>query len=190
MKTKSVVFAVVMALVSVAALAADPVGPKMVVVNQKDPSNFKVIYEGSQTGKLTLRVLDIDGNRVVTQTISGVESFMRTLNFAGMEAGEYTIEVIGATGKQTQKITYQPTSGVSVQSAIHVSKLTTLNKYLLAVSNAKDVNVKIYDGTNNLVHDQDVAVNGSIGLVYDLSKIAGAPKFEVSSATETKVVRY
>jgi hypothetical protein len=51
MKTKSVVFALVMALVSVAALAADPVGPKMVVVNQKDPSTFKVIYEGNANWK-------------------------------------------------------------------------------------------------------------------------------------------
>lgn len=58
MKTKSVVLALVMALVSVAALAADPVNPKMVVVNQKDPATFKVIYEGSQTGKLTLRIWD------------------------------------------------------------------------------------------------------------------------------------
>ena len=190
MKTKSVVLALVMALVSVAALAADPVNPKMVVVNQKDQATFKVIYEGSQTGKLTLRIWDNQGNKVVTQTISGVESFMRTVNFAGMTAGEYTIEVSGANGKQTQKITYQPAAGVSTQSAIHLSKLSAVDKYLLAVSNAKEVNVKIYDGVNNLVHDQNVAVNGSIGLVYDLSKVSGSPKFEVSSANETKVVRY
>lgn len=187
MKTKSVVFALMMAFVSVAALAADPVGPKMVVVNQKDPATFKVIYEGSQTGKLTLRILDSEGKKVVTEIISGVEGFMRTVNFAGMEAGDYTIEVSGVNGKQSKKVTYQP---VAEGSSIHVAKLASDNKYLLAVANAKEVNVKIYDGTNTLVHDQNVTVNGSIGLVYNLSKISGAPKFEVSSATGTKVVRY
>lgn len=187
MKTKSVVFALVMALVSVAALAADPVGPKMVVVNQKDPSTFKVIYEGTQTGKLTLRILDSEGKKVVAETISGVDGFMRTVNFGGMAAGEYTIEVIGVNGKQVQKINYQP---LTEEGAIHVARLSEGNKYLLAVANTKQVNVKIYDGTNNLVHDQNVAVNGSLGLVYDLSKISGAPKFEVSNATETKVVKY
>jgi hypothetical protein len=187
MKTKSVVFALMMAFVSVAAFAADPVGPKMVVVNQKDPATFKVIYEGSQVGKLTFRILDAAGKKVVSETISGVEGFMRTVNFGGMTAGEYTIEVANATGKSSQKVNYQP---ITEESAIHVAKLPANNKYLLSVANAKEVNVKIYDGANTLVHDQNVGVNGSIGLVYDLSKIAGAPKFEVRSATETKVVRY
>jgi hypothetical protein len=186
MKIKSVVFALMMALVSVAAFAADPVGPKMVVVNQKDPATFKVIYEGLQTEKLTLRILNSDGKRVVAETISGVDGFMRTVNFAGMTSGEYTIEVSSSTRKKTQKINYQPIT----EGAIHIAKLATENKYLLTVSNAKEVNVKIYDGTNNLVHDQNLAVNGSLGLVYDLRKISGSPKFEVSNATETKVVRY
>ncbi|HNT51378.1 MAG TPA: hypothetical protein PKK67_12370 [Cyclobacteriaceae bacterium] len=187
MKTKSIVLAFVMAFGSVAAIAADPVGPKLVVVSQKDPATFKVIYEGLQTSKLTLRILDSEGQKVATETISGVESFMRTVNFAGMTAGEYTIEVAGANGKQTQKVSYQP---VTDESAIHISKLAADSKYLLAVANAKEVNVKIYDGFNTLVHDQNVAVNGSIGLVYDLSKISGSPKFEVSTATGTKVVNY
>jgi hypothetical protein len=187
MKIKSVVFALMMALVSVAAFAADPVGPKMVVVNQKDPATFKVIYEGLQTEKLTLRILNSDGKRVVAETISGVDGFMRTVNFAGMTAGEYTIEVSGSTGKKTQKINYQP---LTEEGAIHIAKLASENKYLLTVSNTKAVNVKIYDGTNNLVHDQNLDVNGSLGLVYDLRKISGSPKFEVSNATETKVVRY
>ncbi|MCW5910787.1 MAG: T9SS type A sorting domain-containing protein [Cyclobacteriaceae bacterium] len=184
---KSVVFALLMAFVSVAALAADPVGPKMVVVNQKDPGTFKVIYEGSQAGKITLRIINSEGRKVVSETISNVEGFMRTLNFAGMTAGEYTIEVVSAGGTRSQKINYQPASD---ESAIHVAKLAAENKYLLAVANTKAVNVKIYDGTNTLVHDQDVAVNGSIGLVYDLNKIIGSPRFEVSSASATKVVRY
>jgi hypothetical protein len=159
----------------------------MVIVNQKDPSTFKVIYEGTQTGKLTLRILDSEGKKVVTETISGVDGFMRTVNFGGMAAGEYTIEVIGVNGKQVQKVNYQPHTE---EGAIHVARLSEGNKYLLAVANTKQVNVKIYDGTNTLVHDQNVVVNGSLGLVYDLSKISGAPKFEVSNATETKVVKY
>ena len=49
MKTKSIVVALVMA-VSVAAFGADPVGPKVVVINPKGSDLFKVIYEGVQAG--------------------------------------------------------------------------------------------------------------------------------------------
>ncbi|MBN8575323.1 MAG: T9SS type A sorting domain-containing protein [Cytophagales bacterium] len=125
MKTKSVVVALAMMVVSAAVVAADPVGPKMVVVNQKDAATFKVIYEGGQTGKLTLRILNSDGKKVVSETINGVDGFMRSVNFAGMEAGEYTIEVADANGKQSQKVVYQPTvEGTS----IHVAKLASENK--------------------------------------------------------------
>lgn len=188
MKVKSVVFALLMVTVSVAAFAADPVSPKMVVVTQKDPGSFKVIYEGTKVEKLTFKIINKEGNKVAVETIYGVDGFMRVVNFAGMNAGEYTIEVIGADSKQAQKINYQPV--VAESAAIHIAKLADAGKYLLVVSNTKEVNVKIYDGSDRLVHDQNVVAHGSTGLVFDLNKVAGSPRFEVSSSTGTKVVRY
>jgi hypothetical protein len=87
MKTKSIVFALVMGFVSVAAVAADPVSPKMVVLNQKDGGIFKVIYAGIQTGKISLTIYDEANTLVFAETVSGVDGFIRPVNFSGMNEG-------------------------------------------------------------------------------------------------------
>lgn len=189
MKTKSIVFALVMGFVSVAAVAADPVSPKMVVLNQKDGSIFKVIYAGAQAGKISLNIYDEANTLVFTETVNGVGGFIRPLNFSGMDAGAYTIEVADASGKQVQKIDYIKESPVN---AIHLKKIEGDSKYLLSVANTNEViNVRIFDGANNLVHSQDVTVAGNFGTVYNLKNVVGTPTFEVTNqAGATKVVKY
>jgi len=190
MKTKSVVFALIMAFVSVAAVAADPVGPKVVVINQKESGIFKVIYEGAKAGRVSMKIFDKAGKVVFAETINGVEGFILPVNFAGMEAGEYTIEVADASGKQVQKVNYTIENKVN---SVHVAKIGTESKYLLAVANegTEEINVRIFDGANNLVHDQNLVVDGSFGLVYNLKNVTGVPTFEVTNqAGATKVVKY
>lgn len=190
MKTKSVVFALIMAFVSVAAVAADPVGPKVVIINQKESGIFKVIYEGGQTGRVTIKIYDQTGRAVFTESINGADGFIRPVNFTGMEPGEYTIEVANASGKQVQKISYRMDSKVNT---IHVAKLGDESKYLLAVGNegAEEINVRIFDGDNNLVHNENLTINGNFGLVYNLKNVTGEPTFEVTNKLgTTKVVKY
>ncbi len=190
MKTKSLVFALVMAFVSVAAVAADPVGPKVVVINLKESGMFKVIYAGAQIGKVSLRIYDASNNLVFVESTNGVGGFMRPVNFKGMEAGEYTIEVADASGKTTQTVDYKIEKGLD---AIHVSKIGVESKYLLAVANkgvSEEINVRIFDGSNNLVHNEMLTVDGDLGLVYNLKNVAGVPTFEVTNqAGVTKVIK-
>jgi hypothetical protein len=190
MKTKSIVLALVMGFVSVAAVAADPVAPKMVVINQKDGGIFKVIYAGTQVGKISLNIYDAANRLVFTETVNGVEGFIRPVNFSAMEAGAYTIEVSDASGKQIQKIDYKK-ADKNVNS-IHLAKVGNDNKYLLAIANTNEViNVRIFDGSNTLVHNQDVTVAGNYGMIYNLKNVIGTPTFEVTNqAGTTKVVRY
>lgn len=190
MKTKSVVFALILAFVSVAAVAADPVGPKVVIINQKETGIFKVIYQGAQTGKVSLKIFNNSGKVVFAETINGTDGFIRPVNFSGMEAGEYTIEVSDASGKQINKLEYKMDNKVN---AIHVAKIGNESKYLLAVANqgSEEINVRIFDGANNLVHNETLIVDGSLGLVYNLKNISGVPTFEVTNQTgATKVVKY
>ncbi len=190
MKTKSVVFALIMAFVSVAAVAADPVGPKVVVINQKEAGIFKVIYEGAQTGKVSLKIFNDSGKVVFAETINGTDGFIRPVNFSGMEAGEYTIEVADAFGKQVQKLSYKLNEK---ENAIHVAKIGSESKYIVAVENegSKEINVRIFDGFNNLVHNENRVVNGSLALVYNLKNVAGVPTFEVTNqGGTTKVIKY
>ncbi len=106
-----------------------------------------------------------------------------------MKPGEYSIEVVDGTSKQVQKVVYGLPAAAQ---RVHVARLTNeANKYLLSVANQGAINVKIIDGSNNIVHDQTLNVEGMIGLVYNLKAVEGTPTFEVTDAAgNTKVVRY
>lgn len=188
MKTKSILFALVMSIVSVAALAADPVGPKVVVINQKESGIYKVIYAGEKTGRVTLKIYDQKGSVLFSESLSNVDGFIRPVNFKAMAAGEYTIEVTDASGKQIQKVNYALENQVN---SVHVAKISGEDKYLLAVANnnSEEINVRIFDGNNNLVHNENLVVNGNFGLVYNLKNVNGTPTFQITNEMGTKVIK-
>jgi flagellar hook assembly protein FlgD len=190
MKTKLMVSALLVALVAGVAVAADPVGPKVVVLTQKESGMFKVIYEGVKAGKVNMKISNQDGEVVFNESVTGVNGFVRPVNFKGMAPGEYTIEVSDVSGKQIQKVNYEIEQTVNI---VHVSKIAGESKYLLAVAKGTEekINVRIFDGSNNLVHNQNLVVSGNLGLVYNLKDVAGVPTFEVTDNTgNTKVIKY
>jgi len=188
MNTKSMLVAAI-AMVASVAFATEP-NPKVVVIGQKQSGTYKVIYEGAKQGKVKMNIRNSAGETLFTETIASSNGFIRPVNFTGLEFGEYTIEIADAAGKQIQKVQYQ---SAAVAKNVHVAKVNGEGKYLLAVANknAEQINVKIFDGENNLVHDQNVTVNGNLGLVYNLKQISGAPTFEVTDNTGVvKTVKY
>lgn len=188
MKTKLIVSALLVALVTGVAAAADPVGPKVVIINQKEAGVFKVIYEGAQAGKVNLKIADQDGVTLFRETLNNVDRFIRPVNFKNMETGEYTIEVSDAFGKFVQKVNYKIEQAESI---VHIAKIAGDNKYLLSVASGTDISVKIFDGQNNLVHSESREINGNLGLVYNLKDVSGVPTFEVrDNAGNTKVVKF
>ncbi len=176
-------------LMSTVALADEPGTSKLVVLSQKEAGLFKVIYENPKTKQVKMTILNSDGVALYSESIKVTDGFILPVNFKGMTPGEYSIEVADGTAKQVQKVSYL--NSVSAQR-IHVAKLTNeANKYLLSVANEGSINVRILDGANNIIHDQNVTVNGSLGLVYNLKAVVGAPTFEVTDQSGTvKTIKY
>jgi hypothetical protein len=59
------------------------------------------------------------------------------------------------------------------------------------VAKGKDINIKIFDGLNNLVHSESRVVDGTLGLVYNLKDVVGVPTFEITDNTgDTRIVRF
>ena len=190
MKTKIVVLSVLVTMfVSVLAMANEPGNPKVVVVSQKS-GIFKVIYEGEKAGKVTMKIFSTNGREVFSEVLRGMTGFMRPMNFQGMEPGEYTIEITDAKGKQIQKIDYRNETSVK---SVHVTKIAKEGKYLLAIAAKNDtekINVRIFDGSSNLVHDESITINGNFGLVYNLKQVAGTPTFEITDKTgNTEIIK-
>jgi hypothetical protein len=175
MKAKLMLVAI--SLIGSAAFAQESANPKFVVLNQGNPAAFKAIYDNP--GATRSRLSIYKGMEKVYGETLNIDGFVRTFNFAAMSPGEYTMEIIDNTGSYTQKVKFSRTGK---PSSIHVAKIATGSKYLLSVANeeAGEINVRILDGKNNIVHNQSLAVNGSVGLVYDLASVQGNPTFEVS----------
>lgn len=186
MKTKMLLIAAV--LISSVALADEPGSPKLVVLSQKESGLYKVIYENPKTSKVKMTILNSNGDALYSESLKIEDGFILPVNFKGMTPGEYSIEVADGAAKQVQKVNY--ISSAKAQR-IHVAKLDAANKYLLSVASQGVINVRIIDGANNIIHEQDVTVNGAYGLVYNLKGVEGNPTFEVTDPSgEVKTIRY
>lgn len=187
MKTKNVLLIALMAMsVSVLASVNEPGVSKVVVVTQKS-GLFKVIYEGIKAGKVSMKITDSRGNVVFAETIKSVNGFIRPVNFAGMEPGVYNITITDENGAQVNTIKYNNTTTIK---NVHIAKIAGGNRYLLAVANqgTEEINVRIFDGDSNLVHDETLTIKGNFGLVYNLKEVAGTPTFEVTDKTGNDLV--
>lgn len=181
MKTRTLFFAVVLA-VTTTALAYGNEGPGMTVVSVKGSEVFKVIYKGSVEGKIRLNILDEQGNKIYSESFSGVGGFILPVNFKGLRAGNYTIEIVHNAGIYQEEVSYKP---VADSKNIHVSNLRRENgKYLLTITGANNeaINVKIYDEEQRVVYNETKTLSGDFAQVYRIENPRGRYSFQVSDA--------
>jgi hypothetical protein len=188
MKSRAIVAASMLMLVSVFAYAINPTESQLEVVTQQSKSILKVIYQGASSGKAVLTVYNQSGEIVFVDKIYSERGFIRPLNFTGMEKGVYKIEVSTSQGVIVKSVEYgaAPESKLVVANegsikAVHIAKLTAVNKYLVSVSNqgASKITVRVYDGNKELVYNRKVTIRGDYGVVYNLKDVVGTPSFEV-----------
>jgi hypothetical protein len=196
MKTKSLFFAALVMLTSAVAFAGkdEPRRTGMAVVPVKGSETFKVIYKSESTGKVKLNIYNVSGKLILTESFSGTNGFIIPVNFSGLQPGEYTIELIDATGKKSEKITLLAKE-VKSMGNVHVSRLTAeTGKFLLSVANTTPgarINVRIYDAQHNLIHSESKSVKGDYAQVYKVNTVSPSYTFEVSDSTgTTKTIRF
>jgi hypothetical protein len=183
MKTKSLLFtALVMISAAVSAVGKDePRKTGMAIVPVKGSEVYKVIYKGESAGKVRLNIYNAAAQLILTETFNGIDGFICPLNFTGLQAGDYTVEIVDATGKKIEKISYQAKKNTKY---IHVSKITNeAGKFLLSVVNAtanEEISVKIFDAKNNLIHTESKEVKGDFAQVYKVSNVSTGYTFEIS----------
>jgi hypothetical protein len=173
-KLLSILLTLTLVVGVVRANVADPKSPLgMAVV--KSGSGFKLFYKGEQTGDVKVKITDSRGGAVFSETIKNVESFVRPYNFSSLSDGEYTIELAGHDGKQTQHVSYVSESKIAAPKLANILHVTgSAQRYMLTVSNktGNDVlKIKIYDDSNSLVYSETQEITGDFAKVYNLNKI-------------------
>lgn len=193
MKTKSLFIAAVVVFISAVAFAGkdEPRKTGLAVVPVKGSEIFKVIYKGESFGKVKLNIYNATGTMILSQTMNGVDGFICPVNFTGLTSGEYTIELIDATGKKVEKVVYAPQQNIK---RVNVSRIANEeNKYILSIANSGSefINLKIYDSNENLIHEESKTIDGNFAQVYKLTDKSSSHTFQVTdNAGNTKTIKF
>ncbi len=105
MKARSLFLAALVTVVSLAtAVGKDvPRNTGLAVVPVKGSEVFKVIYKGETTGRVKLNIYNASSRIIFSESINVGDGFICPLNFAGLEPGEYTLELVDVTGAKKVK---------------------------------------------------------------------------------------
>lgn len=179
MKTKTL-FLAVLVMVTTLAFAVNEKPATMAVLAVKGSEVYKVIYKSASIGKVKLNIHDERGKVIFAETFNGMKGFICPVNFKGMAAGDYTIELVDGTGRNTEKISYQP---IVEKNFIHVNRLIKHgNKFLLSVPEMGSnlIKINIFDGNNNLIHTESKKIEGNFAQVYNIQNYTGSFTFVIS----------
>jgi len=107
MTTKSLFIASLL-IVSASLSAFDKKNPvpakSLEVVSVKGTEVFKVIYQSQRAGKVKLNIYNTESELVFSESFKNTDGFVVPVNFAALNAGEYTVELTDRNGKKTDKI--------------------------------------------------------------------------------------
>jgi len=188
MKTKSTFIA---ALLIFGAVMSSVANDGLAIVPVKGTDTYKVVYKGE--GKVKLNIYDNDAKLIHSENVNQ-NGFILPLNLSNVNAGKYTVELVGANGKMVETINHRMPTTTTTANFIHISKLVSEEgKFLVSVTNgqkiSKEINVKIY-GRNGLIYNETKSAAGDFAQVYAV-KVPGELTFEISDANgNVKTVRF
>lgn len=172
-------------------LSNDSAKATLAVVEYKRTGIYKVIYKGEQTGKVRLSIYDAKHNLVYTDNLTKTSSFIKPFNFNGMAEGVYYIEVNSNNGKLVERVNY---AAGKIEKTVNVTKLVGKDaRYLLTVAAAEqdEIDVKIFDAADKLVHQEKRVVSGEFSQIYNLQNLHGSFTMLIADKSGiVKTIRY
>lgn len=182
MKTKSLLLTALMALSSFLAVANDdPNNTGLFVISGKS-GVYKLIYEGEKPSAMVLTILNSKGKVVYSESVRSLKGFIRPVNFKGMVADTYTIQLKQGDKILSASVDYAPEK----KSNKVASREIDARKFAVLVSNEGEetFEVRIFDENQNLVKSYQETVSGSFGRIFNLSHVNSKKfTFEVYNST-------
>jgi len=184
MKMKSILLTLVVLVSAMSAFANDGGKSGFAVVHVQNSDIFKVIYKAETAGKVKLNIISENGAVLVSETINASNGFIVPVNFAGLAYGDYTVEIVDAAGKRSEKVSYLPKKATKV---VHVCAMQN-SKVLVSVANpANDqVTVRFFDANNNLLFTSSRISAEDFAQVFN---VASVKNFTMEIADSTGVIK-
>ncbi len=168
-----------------------PTSASGVAVMKKDGNTFHLIYKGESTANVKVEIFSAKNRLVYSETLKGVDGFLRPYNFSELPEGEYTISISDGLTKQIEKVDYREGR---VAKLVNILKLSGQdNKYLVTAAGKGEefLTVNIYDRNDQLLHTEARLTSGDFAQVYKVANANGSLTFEIIHENgEAKKVQY
>lgn len=147
---------------------------------------LKLIYPGSSPVQLNVKIMDSQGNELLTERLAQPSGFLRPYDFSGLPDGEYTVQVNDDNNVLKRQVMH-----LSAPASIlaHVTRLNGEgDRFILAVprQGLNSVAVKIYQG-DMLLYQKKVNASQGFATVYNVKGLSPTEglTFEVTSPDHT-----
>lgn len=143
---------------------------RFTVLSKSDPDKFNLVYVSEIESRVTIKILDENGNLVGFDIVKGKKSFSKTYDFGKLEKGRYTFEIENTEGSGSQPVIYDPYRQKlnMVVSSLEESKY----KVMVAGFNPDNkVTIRIYDSKGKLVKEDKIKTHRNFSRTYDLSNL-------------------
>jgi hypothetical protein len=165
MKKLFVLLTFLAAGISVPGMGEGSTSERLAVVNDAESGKVKVIYKAEGKAKVKFRLLDAESNELYSATLKSSGGFILPLNFSNLERGTYTIELTDASGQIIERIEYARAARPPVQ--LRARKVENASyAVLLSGADAGKVQIRFFDGKDNLVYDVEENVQGEFGKLF------------------------
>jgi hypothetical protein len=154
-------------------------------------STFRVIYKSEKQNDVKVSIFNEKNEVVYSEKLNNTAGFSRPYNFASLSEGEYTIAIEDGSKKTLEKVSYRSPKISKMLNVLRVS--SNEGKYLITAAGkgSEVINVSIYDGAHNLVHNSYEKTEGDFAKVYNVKSVKGHVTFEIANANgEVKTVAY
>ncbi|MEQ8240971.1 MAG: hypothetical protein RIA69_17270 [Cyclobacteriaceae bacterium] len=132
---------------------------------------YKIIYTAKETNIVKVRVRNEEGQVIRTDRVKNDGGFILPYNMSSLEDGKYVVEITDKLGTISESVEINNENTMENQSSMAVKALDD-KRYRLTVSslNITDVELTIFDGSGELVHQENHNNLKGFSRIYDLSK--------------------
>lgn len=176
MKTKLIASVMAILLTSASLFAVDSAAT-VTLLNQKGSSVYKIVYKATGSGSALLKITDKNG-LVYSERFTFTNGFTLPVDFKGMAAGAYTVEVVSKGFKFKQAITHvksTPAAYVRVTEQANAKQLLTISTPIAA-----EFRIRVLDNANNELFSTTESIANNYATLINVAQVAGPCNVEVT----------
>ena len=163
---KTVRIALLMVFASTLAFAGTTEPASKLNIVEVQEGVYKLSYAPDGSNKVSLKIIDQDGQVILEERIKGNQDFIKKYNLSSQKEGDYTFKIKEDKDVIVKTVTFK----LDHQVAIKATK--DKKKFSVSVTDAQTkMYVNIYDSADRLLYNEKIEAGKGMFKLYDLSHV-------------------